>query len=335
MRAIRGHQQLPGACARAADQGGAGREARRRRTAARRQGLSLDRQGAPRDAGRGVDLAAAAPRHLFDRGSGRADPRLEERESRRAHQREAGRRAGSRHHRRRRRQGARGRGAHLGPRRRHRRLSADFGIKHAGVPWELGSGRDASGAGAQRPAQPDRGRGGRTAEDRARRGDRRAARRGGVRIRHRAAGRARLRDDARLSSEHLPGGRRHAGPAAAREVHGRPRARRQLHALHRPGGTRVHGGARLPHLRRDGRPLGAHRDAPRGQSLEGAQPGSSAASSSAATVPGRYGRTCQIPQDHGLETHVRRDRAARSVRGRRSRRRSRCARRSPSATPTG
>ena len=32
------------------------------------------------DAGRGPDLAAAAPRHLFDRGSGAADPRPEERQ---------------------------------------------------------------------------------------------------------------------------------------------------------------------------------------------------------------------------------------------------------------
>ena len=54
--------------------------------------------------------------------------------------------------------------------------------------------------------------------------------------------------------EHLPGRRRHAGPGAAREVHGQARARRQLHALHRAGGARDHGAARLPHDRRDGRP---------------------------------------------------------------------------------
>ena len=39
------------------------------------------RQGAPFDAGRRPDLAAAAPRHLFDRGSGAADLRPEERQS--------------------------------------------------------------------------------------------------------------------------------------------------------------------------------------------------------------------------------------------------------------
>ena len=41
-------------------------------------------------AGRDADLAAAASRHLFDRGSGAADLRPEEREPGRAHSREAG-----------------------------------------------------------------------------------------------------------------------------------------------------------------------------------------------------------------------------------------------------
>ena len=79
---------------------------------------------APLDAGRRPDLAAAAPRHLLDRGPGGADPRPQERQPRRAHQREAGRRGRRRHHRRRRRQGARRRRAHQRPRRRHRRLAA-------------------------------------------------------------------------------------------------------------------------------------------------------------------------------------------------------------------
>ncbi len=64
----------------------------------------------------------------------------------------------------------------------------------------------------------------------------------GVRLRHRAARRAGLRDDARLPPQHLPGRRRDAGPAScASEVRRRPRARRQLHALHRAGGARAHG----------------------------------------------------------------------------------------------
>ena len=57
---------------------------------------------APFDARRRPDLAAAAPRHLFDRGSGAAHPRPEERQPERAHLGEAGLRGRRRHGRRRR-----------------------------------------------------------------------------------------------------------------------------------------------------------------------------------------------------------------------------------------
>ncbi len=90
LRPLRRDQRVPGQRRRAADQDGPGRQARRGRPAARPQGLPVDRQGAPLDAGRGADLAAAAPRHLLDRGPGAADPRPEEREPAGAHQREAG-----------------------------------------------------------------------------------------------------------------------------------------------------------------------------------------------------------------------------------------------------
>ena len=106
-RPLRRHQRLPGQRRRAADQDGAGRQARRRRPAARPQGRRVHRQDPPHDAGRRPDLAAAAPRHLLDRGSGAADPRPEERQQPGAHQREAGGRGRRRHRRRRRRQGAR------------------------------------------------------------------------------------------------------------------------------------------------------------------------------------------------------------------------------------
>ena len=122
---LRRHQRIPGQRQGAADQDGPGRQAGRRRPVARAEGLSLDRQGPLLDAGRRPDLAAAAPRHLLDRGPGRADPRPEERQPSRAHQRQAGVRSGRRHRRRRRRQGARGRGAHQRLRRRHGRLAAD------------------------------------------------------------------------------------------------------------------------------------------------------------------------------------------------------------------
>ena len=84
------------------DQDGAGRQAGRGRPAARRQGLRVHRQAALLGAGRRPDLAAAAPRHLLDRGPGAADPRPEERRAARQHQRQAGERSRRRHHRRRR-----------------------------------------------------------------------------------------------------------------------------------------------------------------------------------------------------------------------------------------
>ena len=65
-----------------ADQDGARRQARRRRPAPRPQGRRHHRQGAPLDARRRPDLAAAASRHLFDRGSGAAHLRPEERQPR-------------------------------------------------------------------------------------------------------------------------------------------------------------------------------------------------------------------------------------------------------------
>jgi glutamate synthase (ferredoxin) len=78
----------------------------RGRTAARREGVSMDREDAAHDCRRRLDLAAAAPRYLFDRRSRRADPRSEERESSGAHQRQARRRSRRRHGRCGRREGA-------------------------------------------------------------------------------------------------------------------------------------------------------------------------------------------------------------------------------------
>ena len=59
----------------AADQDRAGLEARRGRPAAGPQGHGRDRAPAPHAARRGADLAAAAPRHLLDRGPRAADLR--------------------------------------------------------------------------------------------------------------------------------------------------------------------------------------------------------------------------------------------------------------------
>ena len=118
--AVRRHERVPGQRPRAPDQDGPGREARRGRPAAGLQGLPVDREDPALDAGRGPDQPAAAPRHLLDRGPQAAHPRPQERQPRRADQREAGRRGGRRDGGRGRRQGARGRDPDLGPRRRDR-----------------------------------------------------------------------------------------------------------------------------------------------------------------------------------------------------------------------
>ena len=72
---LRRQHQLPRQRGRAADQDGPGRQARRGRPAARPQGRPLHRLDPLHDAGRGPDLAAAAPRHLLDRGPQAADLR--------------------------------------------------------------------------------------------------------------------------------------------------------------------------------------------------------------------------------------------------------------------
>ena len=223
---LRRDQRIPGQRRRAADQDGAGRQAGRGRPAARAQGLPVDREDAALDAGRRPDLAAAAPRHLFDRGPGAADLRPEELEPRGAHLGEAGGRGRRRHGGGRRGQGALRRRADLGPRRRHRRLAADQPQARRPAVG-AGPGRDAAGAGAEQAARPHRGAGGRPDEDRPRRRDRRAARRRGIRLRHRAAGGDGLHHDARLPPEHLPGGHRDAGSGAAQEVHRLARVRRR------------------------------------------------------------------------------------------------------------
>ena len=91
-----------------------------------------------------------------------------------------------------------------GSRRRHRRLPADL-AQARGRPVGARARRDPADAGAQRPARPDRRADRRPAQDRPRRRHRRAARRGGVRLRHRPAGGQRLHHDARLPPGHLPG----------------------------------------------------------------------------------------------------------------------------------
>ena len=172
LRALRRDDPLPGQRRPAADQDGPGRQARRGRPAARPQGRQVHRLGAPHDAGRRPDLAAAAPRHLLDRGPQAAHLRPALREPRGLGVGEARVRGRRRHRRRRRREGQRRPRPDRRPRRRHRRLAAELdpvGRRAVGDRPR----RDPADAAAQRPAlahhRPDR----RPAEDRPRRRDRR------------------------------------------------------------------------------------------------------------------------------------------------------------------
>ncbi len=158
-----------------------------------------------------------------------------------------------------------------GPRRRHGRCSADL-AQARGRPLGARPRRDPADAAAQRPARPDRGAGRRPAQDRPRRRHRRAARCRGVRLRHRAAGRVGLHPDARLPPRHLPGGRRHAEPGAARALLRQGRVRRELLHLRRRGGPRAARRARVPHPRRGDRPGRAPSTSP-ARSTTGRPPG--------------------------------------------------------------
>ena len=195
-------------------------------------------QDAALDAGRRAHLAAAAPRHLLDRGSRAADPRPQERQPRGAHPRQARLRDRRRHRRRGRVQGARRRRAHLGPRRRHRRLAAHVAQARRGAVGAR-PGRGPADPGAQRAARPHRRAGRRAAQDRPRRRRGGAARRRGVRLRDRAARRVRLHHDARLSPRHVPGRHRDPEPRAAGALLGQAGVRRDLLRVHRRGGARA------------------------------------------------------------------------------------------------
>ena len=275
---LRRHDRVPGQRRPDPDQDGAGREARRRRPAARPQGQRIHREAALLGAGCRPDFAAAAPRHLLDRGSGAADPRPEERQSAGVDQRQAGVRSRRRHRRRRRGQGQGRPRDDRRPRWRHRRIAGvvDQACRHA---VGTGPGRNAADAGAQPPARPHRGAGRRPDEDRSRRRHRRAARRRRVRLRDGAAGRRRLHHDAQVPPEHLPGRRGDAGPGAARQVQGPARARRQLLLLRRRGSARDHGAARHAHVRRTDRPRRPARHASAASST-GKRGGSTSAASS-------------------------------------------------------
>ena len=106
-------------------------------------------------------------------------------------------------------------------------------LKHAGGPWELGLAETQqtlllNGLRDRIVVQTDGQL--KTGRDVV---DRRAARCRGVRLRHRTAGGLRLHHDAGLPPRHLPGGRGHAEPGAARALHRQGGVRRELLRVHR------------------------------------------------------------------------------------------------------
>ncbi len=230
-----------------------------------------DRQGAPFDARCRPHLAAAAPRHLFDRGSGAADLRPEERKPEGPRLGEARLRGRRRHRCHRRRQGACRPRDDLRLRGRHGRFAPDF-TQACRLAVGDRPRRDASDAGAQPVAWPHRRAGRRRRAHGARCDRRRAARRGRVRLLDGAADRRRLHHDAQVPPQHLPRRRRDARPRAARQVPGQARARHQLLLLRRRRGARVHGRARLPKIRGDDRADGGARQGSRHRPLEGQGP---------------------------------------------------------------
>ena len=184
-----------------------------------------------------LDQPAAAPRHLFDRGSGAAHLRPEADQPRGAGDGEAGGALGHRHHRGRRRQGQGRRDPDLGPQRRHRRLAAD---QHQVCRHPVGDGPvgDAPGADPEPAARKGAAAHRRRHQDRPRRGDRGHAGRRGVRHRHGLADRHGLHHGAAVPFQHLPGRRLHAGPEAARQVRGHAGEGGQPVQLRGRGGAR-------------------------------------------------------------------------------------------------
>jgi glutamate synthase (NADPH/NADH) large chain len=229
-----------------ADQGRAGRQARRGRPVARPQGRCDDRQDPAFDAGRRADLAAAASRHLFDRRSGAADLRSEERQPAADVSVKLVSEVGV---------GTVAAGV-AKARADHITISGFDGgtgaspltsLKHAGSPWEIGLAETQQTLVLNGLARASRCRS-MAAAHRARRHHRRAARRRRVRLLDGTADRRRLHHDAQVPPQHLSGRRRDAGPGAAQALQGHARACHQLLLLRRGRGARTAGRDGLHHI---------------------------------------------------------------------------------------
>ena len=192
-----------------------------------------DRAPAAHTAGRGADLAAAAPRHLLDRGPRAARLRPAAGQPGRGGFGQARLGGGRRARRRGLRQGARGRRPRRGRGRRHRREPA-LVDQERGRALGARPRRDAAGAGRERPARPRAASRRRRVQDRPRRRRGGAARRRRGRLRHGRADRPGLPDGALVPPRHVPGRDRDAAARPAREVRGHAGAGHGLPAVRRP-----------------------------------------------------------------------------------------------------
>ncbi len=127
-------------------------------------------------------------------------------------------------------------------------------IKHAGLPWELGLVETHHTLECERFARARRAARGRRLQDRPRRRRRVDARRGHVRLRHRAADRAGLHLRAPVPSQHVSGGDRDARRGAARQVPRHRRGRGDVPALRRARRAAAARRAGRAFARRDPRP---------------------------------------------------------------------------------
>ena len=218
-----------------------------------------------RTPGRVADLAAAAPRHLLDRGPRPARLRPPRGEPRRGHLGQARLLGGRRRHRGRGGKGARGHRPRRGRGRRNGREPAALD-QARGRAVGARARRDAAGAGRERPARPGARAGRRGLQDRPRRRRRRAARCRRVLVRHRAAPRRGLPDGALVPPRHLPGRDREPAPRAPREVRRHAGDGRGLPAVRRARRPRAPRAPRPPDARRGRRPGRPPAPAPHGRS---------------------------------------------------------------------
>ena len=174
-------------------------------------------------------------------------------------------------------------------------------IRHAGVPWELGLSETQQVLVMNDLRSRVRVQVDGKLQTGPRRGHRRSAGRGGVRIRHHAAHRHGLHHDAQVPFEHLPGGRGHAGPGTAQEIPGHSPSTSSISFLRRRRSAPDHGGTRIPQSRRDGRAAWIASCSAR-TSRTGRPRGSiSPRCFTIRRVPSHVGRRCTQAQDHGLD----------------------------------